>query len=187
MRALNELATSWSMPDTKGMRFAVSRIKGLGFILWQARHMAYHVMLGLLWVWVLRERWGVFNPWWLVLGALGSVLPDIDHIYYFLSYGRRDSYTQEVFAFIKKRQWRNLFQFIATGHKNNTSLTFHNIYVMAIFIAVAALASLVDWRTGVILFGAIVSHYLFDMADDVVQLGGFNPNWKRWGRPRKHA
>ena len=161
------------------------RIKGLGFILWQARHMAYHVMLGLLWVWLLRELWGEFNIVWVIVGAVGSVLPDIDHIHYFLTYGRQDSYTKEIFSFIKKRQWRRLFQFIATGHKHNTSLTFHNIYVTAIFFVITGFAMAVDWQTGVVLCGAIVSHYLFDMADDMVQLGEINPNWIRWGRPRK--
>lgn len=164
---------------------SIARIKGLGFILWQARHMAYHVMLGLLWVWFLREMWGEFRIQWLIIGALGSVLPDIDHIHYFLSYGRQDSYTREIFGFIQRHQWRMLFQFIATGHKNNTSLTFHNIYIVALFMIGTALAYFVDWQIGVILFGAMVSHYVFDMADDVVQLGGFNPNWKRWGRPKK--
>jgi hypothetical protein len=161
------------------------RIKGLGFVLWQARHMAYHVMLGLMWVWVLREWWGVFNPVWVVVGAVGSVLPDIDHIHYFLTYGRKDSYTKEIFSLLKHRHWRRLFQFIATGHKHNTSLTFHNVYVAAIFFVGTGLATVLNWQAGVVLFGAIVSHYLLDMADDIVQLGEMNPNWIRWGRPKK--
>lgn len=147
--------------------------------------MAYHVMLGLMWVWVLREWWGVFNPVWVVVGAVGSVLPDIDHIHYFLTYGRKDSYTKEIFSLLKHRHWRRLFQFIATGHKHNTSLTFHNVYVAAIFFVGTGLATVLNWQAGVVLFGAIVSHYLFDMADDIVQLGEMNPNWIRWGRPKK--
>jgi len=167
------------------MRRTLARVKGLGFILWQARHMAYHVMLGLLWAWYLRERWGEFNPIWIFTSVVGSVLPDIDHLNYFLGYGRTDTYTQQIFGFIGRHEWRNLFHFISTGHKNNTSLMYHNIYVVILLTLLAVIASFVDWQVGVVLFGAMVSHYLFDIADDIVQLGGMNPNWKRWGRPKK--
>ncbi len=166
------------------MRNAFVRVKGLGYILWQARHMAYHVMVGLLWAWYLRELWGSFNFTWIMTAAVGSVLPDVDHIYYFFGYGRRDSYTEQIFGFIRKRQWRNLFHCISVGHKNNTSLSYHNIYVMGLLVLLSGAASLVDWQVGVVLFGAMVLHYVFDIADDIVQLGGINPNWKRWGRPK---
>ncbi|MEK7533360.1 MAG: hypothetical protein AAB542_02895 [Patescibacteria group bacterium] len=161
------------------------RVKGLGYMLWQARHMAYHVMLGLLWAWFLRERWGVFNLTWIVTAAVGSLLPDVDHIYYFFGYGRRDSYTQQMFGLIRRNEWSRLFHFIATNHKNNTNLSYHNIYVVILLALFAGAASLVDWQTGVVLFGAMVLHYLFDIADDIVQLGGINSNWKRWGRPKQ--
>lgn len=161
------------------------RVKGIGYLLWQARHMAYHVMLGLLWVWYLRELWGVFNAIWIITAVIGSVLPDVDHLNYFLGYGRQDNYTQHVFAFVRRHEWRELFHFLATGHKHNTSLSYHNVYVIALLALFAGAASFVDWQIGVVLFGAMVSHYLFDIADDIVQLGSINPNWKRWGRPKK--
>ena len=160
-------------------------VYGAGFILWQARHMAYHVMLGLLWVWFLRELWGELHVSWIVAGALGSIVPDLDHIQYFLSYGKNDSYTKQIFSYIRHGEWRMLFRFVATGHKHNTSLQYHNVYVLALFMVSTMAAASVDWQMGVVLLGAISSHYIFDMADDIVQLGGINPNWKRWGRPRK--
>lgn len=143
-----------------------------------------HVMVGLLWAWFLRELWGQFNPTWIWTAVIGSVLPDIEHFNYWLGYGRHDSYTRQVFSHFKKREWRKLFYFVATGHKTNTSLSYHNVYVVAILIMLSAVAFLVDWHLGVVLFGAMVSHYLFDIADDLLQLGEMNPNWRRWGRPR---
>lgn len=166
------------------MRRSFARIKGLGYILWQSRHMAYHVMLGLLWAWFLRERWGEFNPKWIWTAVIGSVLPDVEHIRYFLGYGRHDSYTKQVMFYIKNQMWRELFHFVATGHKYNTSLSYHNIYVVALLTMVSIAASSIDWQVGVVAFGAMVSHYLFDIADDFVQLGHMNANWKRLGRPR---
>jgi hypothetical protein len=147
--------------------------------------MAYHVMLGLLWAWFLRERWGEFNPKWIWTAVIGSVLPDVEHIYYFLGYGRNDSYTGQVIIYLKGREWRNLVHFMATGHKHNTSLAYHNVYTVGFLIIISAAASFIDWEVGVVLFGAMVSHYLFDMADDLVQLGAINPNWRRWGAGRK--
>lgn len=166
------------------MRKTLVRVKGLGYILWQTRHMAYHVMIGLLWAWFLRERWGEFNPKWIITAAIGSLLPDVDHLYYFLGYGRKDSYTSAVFRYIRGQEWRELFHFLSANHKHNTSLAYHNIYTVVMLTLFSLIASFFDWQAGVVLFGAMVSHYLFDIADDIVLLGGLNPNWKRWGRPK---
>jgi hypothetical protein len=161
------------------------KMRGLGYVVWQTRHMFYHVLIGLVWAWFLRERWHEFNPKWIWTAAIGSVFPDIDHFQYFFTYGRNDRYTKEIFSLIKHRHWRMLFYFVATGHKLNTNLSYHNIYVVIMLIAGSIAASFFDWRFGVVLFGAMVSHYLFDMSDDLVQLGTVNPNWKRWGRQKK--
>jgi hypothetical protein len=161
---------------------SLAKVRGLGYILWQSRHMAYHVMVGLLWAWFLRELWGEFNLRWIVTAVIGSVLPDTEHLYYWFGYGRKDAYVQEILTCAKKREWRKLFYIISTGHKFNTSLSYHNIYVVWVLIGVSIVASCIDWRIGVVLFGAMVSHYVFDMADDLVQLGEINANWRRWGR-----
>jgi len=147
--------------------------------------MAYHVMLGLLWAWFLRELWNELNPLWIWTAVIGSVLPDIDHFNYFFGYGKRDAYTQQIVSFLRQRQWRSLVQYIAKGHKTNTSLQYHNIYVAGIFLAGSIISAFIDWRFGVVLFGAIVSHYVFDIFDDIVLLGSINENWGRWGRPKK--
>lgn len=164
------------------MRRSVARIKGLGFIVWHARHEFYHILLGLAWAWFLRERWGEFNARWIWWSLVGSLLPDADHLFYFLFYGRADVYTLQVRQFLKSRQWRNLATFIENGHKNQTGLASHNYYFMAILLSFALLSSFISWETGVILFGAMVIHYAFDVADDLMMLGRVNDNWRRWGR-----
>ena len=166
---------------------SIARVKSAGYILWHGKHMVFHVLLGLMWAWFLRERWGEFNPTWVWTAVAGSLLPDMDHLNYFFRHGRNDSYTRQVVSYIKERQWRMLFSFLSTGHKFNTSLSYHNVYMVVVFLSLAAGASFVDWQVGVVLFGAVISHYLFDMADDIVQLGGINPNWKRWGNGRMQA
>lgn len=160
------------------------RLRGTGFILWHTRHEFYHILLGLIWAWFLRERWGQFNPRWVWTAVLGSLVPDLDHLFYFFGHGRYDFYVQQVKDFLKKRQWRAVMVFIENGHKYNTNLSYHNYYFMAILLVCSWLSSLYDWEAGLILFGAMLIHYLFDVLDDIVQLGTINPNWKRWGKGR---
>lgn len=167
------------------MRRRFPRIRGLGFILWHARHEFYHILLGLVWAWYLRERWGQFNPRWVWLAVFGSLLPDADHLFYFYMYGRNDWYSIQVKKFFRSREWRNLTSFMSNAHKQNTNLATHNIFFMALLLLLAVASSFFEWQTGIILFGAMLTHYLFDIADDLVLLGSLNPNWKRLGRGRK--
>jgi len=166
------------------MRRPIARIKGLGFIIWQSRHMAYHVGIGLLWAWFLRERWNQFNVRWIWLSVLGSVLPDADHLLYFWTYGKRDAYTLDVRQFLRNKQWRAVAAYLANGHKFNTNLSLHNYYFMAGLLALALVSSRIEWQAGVILFGAMLFHYIFDIIDDILMLGSINPNWRRWGRKK---
>jgi membrane-bound metal-dependent hydrolase YbcI (DUF457 family) len=164
------------------MRRSFARLKGVGFILWHAKHELFHVLLGLMWAWVLRESWQEFNPKWIATVIVGSLLPDIDHLFYFFTYGRKDPYTKTIVTFFKNREWRVLTTFIEKGHKYNTKLYSHNFYVTAILFLLCGMSYWYDWRAAAVLFGAMVSHYLFDIAEDLILLKKVNPNWKRWGR-----
>lgn len=161
---------------------SIQYVKGFGFVLWHARHEFYHILLGFVWAWFLRERWGEFNLSWIVLAVVGSLIPDADHLVYFWGHGKHEDYTLQIKDLLNRREWRALVRFIETGHKKVTTLSSHNLYVMAILLGVGLLSSLYSWEVGVILFGAMLIHYAFDIADDIVQLGALNTNWKRWGR-----
>lgn len=168
------------------MRRSVARLKGLGFILWQARHYAYHILVGLVWAWVLREYWREFNGRWITVSVIGSVIPDLDHLIYFSTYGKRDPYTKQIRKFLRDHEWRTLTKFMARGHKYNTDLATHNYYFTT-FLTLLAIASLVyDWKAGVVFFGAMTLHYLFDVWDDIAVFGKVNPNWRRAWKPRKN-
>lgn len=167
------------------MNWAVYKARGLGFIFWHGRHYGYHILLGLIWAWFLRELWGQFSWRWVSLSVAGSLLPDVDHLIYHASHGREDSYTRQVVAHIKDRRWRELTLFLKNGHKHNTNLMYHNIYTTAFLLIMSGVSTIFDWEAGVILFGAMAIHFLFDIADDILVLGYVNPNWKRWGSGKK--
>jgi membrane-bound metal-dependent hydrolase YbcI (DUF457 family) len=169
------------------MRRSVARLKGLGFMLWHARHEFYHVLLGLVWAWFLREIWQQFNVLWITVAIIGSLLPDLDHFFYFFVYGRKDMYSKQVKSFFKGREWRILWKFLETGHKYQTDLATHNFYFMIFLLLLSLLSFFYDWKVGIVLFGAMLTHYLFDVFDDIVTLGYINVNWKRWRRQNKSS
>lgn len=166
---------------------SIARVKGAGYILWHGKHIVFHVLLGLMWAWMLRELWNVFNSIWILTAVIGSLLPDVDHFLYFFTYGKRDPYTRTVVTFFKNRQWRVLTTFIARNHKRNTSLTFHNYYAVLFCIIGTLFALYTGWRAGVMLFGAMTGHFLFDIFEDIILLGHLNANWSRWGSGRRRA
>jgi len=149
--------------------------------------MVIHVFLGLMWAWFLRELWHELNAKWIITAAIGSVLPDVDHLLYYTTYGKRELYTKVIVKLIKYHMWRLLVRFVEWGHKYNVNLLFHNFYVMAALVALTVISYLGNWRFGVILLGAMVTHFVFDAFEDLLLLGRFNPNWMRWGRGKRRA
>ena len=169
------------------MRRGFIRIKGMGHVIWHAKHEVFHVFLALMWAWVLREIWNEFNIRWIITAIFGGLLPDADHVIYYITNRKRDPYAKMVLRFLRERQWRVLTRFLETTHKYNTNLSFHNIYVAVALFGFCAVSYVYDWRIGVVLFGAMVTHYLFDIIDDYLALGYVNSNWKRFGRKKSRA
>jgi hypothetical protein len=169
------------------MRRSWRKIKGVGFLVWHAKHYLIHVLLGLIWAWFLREVWREFTIKWIVMAVAGSIAPDLDHLLYFTTYGRQDPYTQAIITLIKKRQWRILVSFIEQGHKHNVNLMFHNFYILSAMIGLTVVSYTHDWRIGAVFLGGAVTHYIFDVAEDWVLLGRLNPNWIRWGRGKRRV
>lgn len=167
------------------MRRSIAKIKGIGYIFWHGRHMMYHALLGLVWAWFLREMWGELSWYYLFLAVFGSFLPDIEHLVYFFVSGRKDEYSKQVKAFFKAKEWRILTSFIEQGHKYNTNLSYHNVYFVGFLLILMIVCFLFDWGAWIVILGAMVIHYLFDIADDYRTLGYLNDNWKRWGNGKK--
>lgn len=167
------------------MRRRFPRIRGLGFILWHGRHELIHILLGLMWAWFMRERLGELNWRWVGVAVFGSLLPDADHLVYFLIYGRRDAYSKRIRQLFRSREWRMLTVTLETNHKNNVHLATHNLAVIGFLVLLVIVSYFFEWQTALVLVGAMVTHYLFDVVDDLLVLGSLNPNWKRLGRGKK--
>jgi len=163
----------------------ILRIKGLGFIFWHAKHEIFHMLLGVTWAWILREVWGEFNGKWVLLAVWASLLPDAEHLLYWIDWGKQDPYVKQIKQFLKSHQWRLLTVHIEHGHKDLTELSYHNIYVVAFLFVLTFICFIFDWNAMVVVSGSMVIHYLFDIVDDMTTLGYLNVNWKRWGKGKK--
>lgn len=163
----------------------IARVKGLGFIFWHARHELYHALFGVAWAWFLRELWGEFSFKWLVLSVWASLLPDIEHLVYWIDWGKQDPYVRKIKSFLKNRQWRLLTVHIEKGHKDLTELSYHNFYVVIGLFVLTCVFFIFDLNALVVVGGAMVIHYVFDIVDDFVTLGYLNTNWKRWGNGKR--
>jgi hypothetical protein len=167
------------------MKLSLARIKGLGFILWHARHQAVHVSFGLIWAWVLRELWHQFNTTWIFVSILGSEIPDTDTLFYIFLYGRKEPIALQMKKFLRNHEWRAAAVFYSKEHKYNTNLMYHNYYFILFLFILAIISSLINWHIGIIFFGAMIIHYIIDITDDLIVLGKVNQNWKRWGKPKR--
>jgi hypothetical protein len=169
------------------MSSVAARLRGIAFIFWHARHMLYHLLLGLAWMWFCAKYLQIHGNHFLWFALIGSVIPDAEHFIYFFTYGKRDAYTQEIARFIRNGDWRILTVFIEKGHKYNTQLRYHNIYTILLLVIGTWVSYLFHLNGWVIFLGAMITHYCFDIVDDLSMLGHLNPNWYRWGRGKKHT
>ena len=167
------------------MKRTFGKIRGVGYIFWHARHMFYHLLLGALWMWVIQDQMGIYTRTLLSLSLFGSIFPDVEHLLFFLTFGKKDEYTTWVKSYVKHGDWRVLIRFIEKGHKYNTKLRFHNIYFVLLLVILTVGFFKLHVFSGFIFTGSMVIHYLFDIIDDLASLGKVNKNWYRWRKPAK--
>jgi len=163
------------------MRKTAARLKGIAFIFWHARHMLYHILLSMTFVWVSYKYLGIRQRGLFPVAILGAVIPDFEHILFFFTYGKHTEFSKYIKMYIKKHEWRILIRFVEIGHKYNTQLRYHNIYILSVWILIAFLSYRMFMAPLFIFSGAVVTHYLFDIVDDLAALGKINKNWFRWG------
>ncbi len=169
------------------MKKTFGKIRGVGYLFWHARHMFYHFLLGAFWMWVVQELTGIYSVPLLLISLLGSVFPDVEHLLFFATYGKKDAYTTWVKSYVKHGDWRVLIRFLEKGHKYNTKLRFHNVYSIGILTGLSVLFFRAHIYSGCMFTGAMVIHYVFDILDDLASLGRVNKNWYRWGKTTKNS
>lgn len=166
------------------MRKTTARIKGVFFVTRHANHHIVHILLGMLWFFLLDRTWHNLTLYHFGLAILGSELPDFEHLYYFYIHGRHDDYSIKARLYIKNREWRTLTLFLENNHKSLTTLRLHSLIWIFVLMCGIIVSFASDQFTAVVLLGSMLSHYCFDIVDDFLFLGHLNPNWFRGIRVR---
>lgn len=140
-------------------------------------HMAIHVGLSVLVIYLFGQINIQFNYQEIILLLLMSVLPDLEHLVFFSTYGRKTAYTLAAWDVFRREGFFSVCRYLAHNHKTSTSLYLHNIATPLLFVFLGIYLYFVD---GMLLSAAsfiLSTHYLFDIGEDFLMMGKLNPNW----------
>ena len=141
-------------------------------------HLLIHIFLGVVCALLAHEMFPASNIRGLVtLGILGNTLPDLDHVIYFLTYGKKTEYSTMVKALISNKRLRELKKFLSQNHKYLTGLYSHTLLSPVI----TSLLSINFYRKGepylLVLFLSFSAHFIYDIIEDFLFFGRLNKNW----------
>jgi hypothetical protein len=133
-------------------------------------HMFIHILLGIvIGVWLELTAVQI-----VTLGML-AMLPDLEHIVFFLTYGKKTKYAKKEKYYLLKGDIKGLVNFCKKNHKFNTSLYFHNAIVPILLIWGSI--NFIDNHWVSAILATLASHYIFDIVEDLLILGKINSNW----------
>ena len=122
-----------------------------------------------------------FAPsYWFVyslVGAAASILPDLEHFFYFFWFGRNDSYAQDVKKHLMRKEFCLAVKYCANNHKTLNGLPLHNIFTPVVLLLFAIPAHQNHLPVLAVICLSLASHYLYDIFEDLVLLGRVNSNW----------
>lgn len=146
-------------------------------LVWHAKHMVTHFLLGTGWYLIIDAIMPDVKPVHLLLALFASVFPDIEHLYYWFLKKPHTTYAAQIIKLIRTRKIVELVQFVAHKHKFETFLPFHHIVtpIVGTIFCISALRT--DRTTTAVFMGAFILHYVFDIVEDFVLLRRLNPNW----------
>lgn len=138
-------------------------------------HITLHFYVAFSW-WLLFSCLSGKWSWQLfLLSIFGAIIIDFDHIIAAFLYDRRQPDNIVLRDYLRKGQFLSALRYGLQTHKNNTFLLTYNIYVV-LFLIILLYFSQEYWGWFVFL-GAIITHLIFDMVDDLWVLNKLNRNW----------
>ena len=145
----------------------------------EAFHFPIHILIGMICAYFTFRLFPDASPHLLIWnGILGSLLPDVDHLFFFLIYGRHTDYARSVRSLFKNRHFRHLWNFVKINHKSNTGIYSHNfLSLVIVFFAFWYFEAVRDRPSLTVFFLSWGAHYLFDIFEDFLFFKSLNPNW----------
>lgn len=142
-------------------------------------HMLIHILCGFVCAYITIDFFpNISHARLNIMGFLGSLSPDVDHLMFWFLYGKKSQYSQIVKNFLKKRQYRNFFNFIKLNHKALTGLYFHNFLSLLISVILCFYLGFIrEHPLLMVFFMSWAVHYMFDLFEDLLFFKRINPNW----------
>ncbi len=144
----------------------------------QAYHIFIHVLFGFLCALTVSKHYTQENLFsLLLLGFLGNIIPDIDHVIYYFTYGRDSEYSKIIKIFVKERDFKDIKNFLRDNHKYLTGLYSHTLvsFFLSVFLVIFFFK-----KESIYLgtfFLSVTVHFLYDMLEDLLFFKKLNPNW----------
>ena len=141
-------------------------------------HLLIHISLGILSALIVYNAFPAAMLGGLIsLGIAGNTLPDLDHVIYFLTYGKKTEYSTMVKSLISAKQISELRKFLRQNHKYLTELYSHTL----LSPIVTSLLSFIFYKKNspylLTLFLSISTHFIYDIIEDLLFFGKLNRNW----------
>lgn len=144
----------------------------------QTYHILIHVLLGFICALSISKKFGSENLFLLLFsGFLGNTLPDVDHLIYYLTYGKDSEYSQIIKLFIKEKDFKEVKKFLRENHKYLTGLYSHTIISPIVSSALTYLFLNKNRIYMATFFLSITVHFLYDILEDLLFFKKLNPNW----------
>jgi len=144
----------------------------------QAHHILIHILIGLVCALIVSKKHDGENLIaLLLLGIVGNLLPDIDHVIYYLTYGKDSEYSQIIKLFIKEKDFKEVKKFLRDNHKYLTGLYSHTLLSPILSIILTYLFLINNKIYLATLFLSITIHFLYDIFEDLLFFKRLNPNW----------
>ena len=140
-------------------------------------HGQIHLSLGLiigLWVGIILEGNIVVL---MMVSAIATFLPDIDHLFFLFLYGKRSRYATEARKVWWLKGFRGYIDYCKKNHKNNTAIVSHNVLSMLTLLILGGYFGYRGEAFWTVVFLSGAGHFIFDIAEDWLILGRINGNW----------
>lgn len=140
-------------------------------------HEFIHLGLGVVCYFITSHIFPNYSSITLLLVALiGSLLPDVDHLFYLFGYGRFDTYAIK-FKEQLKLGLNQAVKYCRQNHKNNCYIVSHNLISLFLALTVFCFALFFNNPILSVLSLSICFHFLFDIFEDILAKNKINPNW----------
>lgn len=123
----------------------------------------------------------------LFLMGISALIPDLEHVVFFFTYGRKTDYTRNLLKQMKKDGViKGFYWYCAKNHKSQNSLYLHDGLLPVLFLGIGFF--LLDGSKiyqAAFVF-SLAFHYIYDIFEDYLMIGSLNNNWKRGSRAIKY-